>query len=67
MSEVPIVFFPGTDDITEVAEPEIDCDEIILQQNILLDRWQALGEDIKRRIDLPRDLHFELCELLRGD
>jgi hypothetical protein len=61
-----VVFLPGTDDITEVAEPEIDGDELILQQKIFLDRWQALGEEIKRRVDiLPRDLHFELCELLR--
>jgi hypothetical protein len=59
-------FFPSTDDIIEVADPEVDRDEIILQQNILLDRWQALREEIKRRVDtLPRDLKFELCELLR--
>jgi hypothetical protein len=62
-----IVFFPGTADITEVAEPEIDRYEVILRQDILLDRWQVLGKEIKRLVtrDLPRDIHFELCELLR--
>jgi hypothetical protein len=63
-----IVFFPGTEELIEVVEPEIDRDEIILQQNIRLEDWRAWGEDLKRRIgpDLPQDLHFGLCELLRG-
>ena len=62
-----IVFFSDTTDITEVAEPEIDRDEIILRLTILLWRWLAIGEEVKRLVarDLPRDTHFELCELLR--
>ena len=53
--------------ITEVAEPAIDRDEIILRQDILLERYQPLAEEIKRRIgrDVPDDLRFEVCELLR--
>jgi len=65
MSEETVVLFP-TNEITEVVEPEIDRDEISLKLDILLERLQALLKDIKRRVDnLPRDLHFELCELLR--
>jgi hypothetical protein len=62
-----IVFFPGVNEALEPPlEPEPDIKEIALTQEILLQRWQSFGEELRRRIDgLPVDLKFALCELLR--
>jgi hypothetical protein len=56
-----VTLFPGVVAITEIGEPQINCDEIILLQNILIERWRALG----RVYDIPPDLRFELSELIR--
>jgi hypothetical protein len=63
-----IVFFPGVDEVSEPPiEPEPDLEEVVLAQEILLERWQSLGSELKRRADgLPADLRFELCELLHA-
>ena len=64
MSEV--IPFPGTAEISEAVEPQIDFEELADAQEILLERWQALGEELRRRsYDIPFDLRFELDELLR--
>jgi hypothetical protein len=64
MSEV--ILFPGTTEISETVEPQIDFEELADEQSLLLARWMAVGEELKRRLyNIPSDLRFELCELLR--
>jgi hypothetical protein len=68
MGDALIILFPGTDAVPEQPPaPEIDIEKIVEQQDVRLDRWQDLGEEIKRRAadSLPADLRFELCEILR--
>jgi len=52
MSEV--VLLPSVDEITQAVEPEIDRDEIILRQDILLDRWRAFGFEVSELLREPR-------------
>jgi hypothetical protein len=64
MSEV--VPFPGTTEISETVEPQINFEALADEQGILLDKWLALGEELKRRLySIPADLKFDLHELIR--
>ena len=61
-----IVFFPGTDEIYEEIVEPVDFEALATELSILLERWLAFGEELRRRVDgIPFDLNFELSELLR--
>jgi hypothetical protein len=59
--------FPGNClNFSEVGKPQTDFEALADEQGILLEKWLAFGEEVRRRVDnLPPDLRFELCELLR--
>jgi hypothetical protein len=65
-SEVKVVRFPGTTEISEAVEPQIDFEALADAQGFLLEEWLAFGEEMRRRLySIPSDLSFELSELLR--
>lgn len=65
-SDAEICRFPGVDEVSASTEPQVSLEELVAAQEILLERWQAFGEEVKRRVDgIPFDLRFDLCELLR--
>jgi hypothetical protein len=68
MCKAEIVFFPGVEEVPEPPiDPEPDFEALAAAREILLERWRALGEELKRRsYDIPADLQFEIDELLRG-
>jgi hypothetical protein len=58
-----IVCFPGVEVPAPLTDHEPDLEEVALAREILLERWEALGSELKRRVDgIPSDLRFELCE-----
>jgi hypothetical protein len=65
MSEI-MPFSGNCLNFSEVVEPQTDFEALADEQGILLEKWLAFGEEVRRRVDnLPPDLRFELCELLR--
>jgi len=63
-----IRLFPGTTEIREpLAEPVVDLKDIAEWQELLLWQWKEFGAEVRRRVpELPPDLRYELCELLRA-
>jgi hypothetical protein len=61
-----VIPVPGTTEISEPVEPQIDFEALADAQQIILERWQALGQELRRRsYDLPWDIRFEIDELIR--